>query len=118
PFTPALNVGLGEVEVYVVVRGVTGYEQPRVRHPQGARVVGVGVPKLDREEFVAFELDLSPFERLGEHKVSRKPVGEARIPECLEELRRGPIPRAHDPPGDGEQTAIWKAGRDCAQPAA
>jgi hypothetical protein len=81
PLTSSLRVRLGEVEVNVVVRGVTCNDETDVRHVQAARLVGVGVAELDRDELVALELDGVVFEGLGEYEVSRELAIEARPPE-------------------------------------
>ena len=65
----------------VVVGGVAGDDEADVGGVQAARLVGVGVAELDRDELVALELDGVAFERLREHEVSRKLAIESWLPE-------------------------------------
>ena len=81
PVAPSLRVGLGEVEVNVVVRGVAGDDEADVRGVQAAGLVGVGVAEFDHDELVALEVDGVAFEWLREYEFSRKLAIEARRPE-------------------------------------
>ena len=68
PVAPSLRVGLGEVEVNVVVGGVAGDDEADVGDVQAARLVGVGVAEFDHDEFVALEVDRVAFEWLREYE--------------------------------------------------
>lgn len=53
PVSPFFRVGLGEVQVNVVVSSVASDDEADVGHVQAARLVRVGVAELDHSELVA-----------------------------------------------------------------
>ena len=50
----------------VVVGGVSGDHETDLRHVQAGRLVGIGVPKLHRDQLVSLQLDCVIRKRFGE----------------------------------------------------
>jgi hypothetical protein len=87
PVEPALVIGLGQVEVHVVVDGVAGDDKADLRDMQAACRVGVGMPELHRDELVTFEVDDVAGKRIGQHDAVGDLAGQPGVPDGREILR-------------------------------
>jgi hypothetical protein len=97
PFAPTLGAGLGQIQVHVVVNGVSRDHQTDRRDEQASGVIGVGVAEIDDDEFVSLELEAVAVEGLRILDVLRKLPGESPLPE-RKPLRRRAMASCGSPP--------------------
>ncbi len=104
PLAAGVRVGLGEVEVNVVVGDVPGDHQADGRDMQAGRVVGVAVPDFHHDQVTPFELDHLALELLGDHEAVRDLARKAHAPEVRDERWRGLLVHAFHHRGRGDRT--------------
>ena len=84
PFSAALNIRLGDVEMNVVVGGVPGDHQANRRHMQTGRVVSVGMADFYDNQVVPFEIDHISLEFVGDDETIRDLAWKESAPEEIQ----------------------------------
>src|SRR6266550_8023280 len=81
PLLPVPRIRFGQVEVDIIVGGITGDYESNGRDMQAGREVRVGMAQFHSDQFTPFEIDDVSLELLSDHQPVRNLVWECLFPD-------------------------------------
>src|SRR5690348_1015331 len=108
PLPSLLGIRLGEIEVNVIVGGITGNHESDRRDIQTGRMIRVGMTELHSDQFVPFQIYYIPFELLRDHQLVRNLPWKSRLPDRTEELRGGILAHNLHRIGRCHRSGVWE----------